>query len=117
MASDLTAAEVVAAAAPVAGALGIDTIKEHTVLLLDDGAVESTVLVDFPTHDLTLFPDDAARLLVGMVAEKSRSYLASATAVMVLADSSPAEDYDGPRSLRTSFLATMRSFARAKGVE
>ena len=120
MPSDLTAAEVVSAAAPVAGALGIIDIEA-----CGEDDIPDEVLVRFHDRMIAMEPNDAARLLVGMVAEKCCSYAptthsayASSTRGAYASSTRGATEwYDGPRSLRTIFLATMRAFARAKGGE
>ena len=101
MPSDLTAAEVVAAAAPVAGALGIE------VEIDPDFGDEVLVVVD--GEHICYSPADAARLLVGMVEERIWSG--------VVCELEFELDEDASDDLRTLFLLTMRAFARAKGVE
>ena len=103
MESDLTAAEVVSAAAPVAGALGI-TVRQWTpghgepcVQFIDNGTGETTIAG----------PTNAARLLVGMVEERKWGGVVCELEL----------DDDSSDDLRTLFLLTMRAFARAKGVE
>ena len=99
MPSDLTAAEVVAAAAPVAGALGIE------VEIDPDFGDEVLVVVD--GEHICYSPANAARLLVGMVEERKWGGVVCELEL----------DDDSSDDLRTLFLLTMRAFARAKGVE
>jgi len=98
MPSDLTAAEVVAAAAPVAGALGIE------VEIDPDFGDEVLVVVD--GEHICYSPANAARLLVGMVEERKWGGVVCELEL----------DDDSSDDLRTLFLLTMRAFARAKGV-
>ena len=99
MPSDLTAAEVVAAAAPVAGALGIE------VEIDPDFGDEVLVVVD--GEHICYSPANAARLLVGMVEERKWGGVVCELEL----------DDDSSDDLRTLFLLTMRAFARAKGGE
>ena len=99
MPSDLTAAEVVAAAAPVAGALGI-TVRQWAPPHVEPGVQ----FFDNSTGDTTIAcPADAARLLVGMVEERKWGGVVCELEL----------DDDSSDDLRTLFLFTMRAYARA----
>ena len=101
MPSDLTAAEVVSAAAPVAGALGI-TVRQWAPPHVEPGVQ----FFDNSTGDTTIAcPADAARLLVGMVEERIWSG--------VVCELEFELDEDASDDLRTLFLLTMRAYARA----
>lgn len=111
MGSELTAAEVVSLVSPVAGRLGLIDIEA-----CGEDEIPDEVLVRFHNRMIAMEPNDAARLVVGMIAEKCGRITVAFSLVTVSPKSAYPmilELYSGPRTLRTILAASCAAFARA----